>query len=88
MYKSDPMKRLPVEIMARGGNCLFQRFCPLTAIEIIQNNMQLQILVVYLTTLSDEDYRVSHCRSAELERLWKEAIMAYTGIILAFTWRD
>lgn len=87
MYKSDPMERLPVEIMARGGNCSFQRFCPLTAIEIIQNNMQLQILVGYLITLSDEDYIVPHYRSAELERIWKEAIMAYRGTILAFTWR-
>lgn len=82
------MKRLPVEIMARGGNCLFQRFCPLTAIEIIQNNMQLKILIGYLTTLSDEYYIVPHYRFAELERIWKEAIMAYTGIILVFTWRD
>jgi hypothetical protein len=38
--------------------------------------------------LSDEDYIAPHYRPDELERIWKETIMAYIDIILAFTWRD
>lgn len=51
MYKTEFTDTLSAETVVRDENCLFQRFHPFAAFEILQNN-------VWLHIKTGEDYKI------------------------------